>query len=63
MSELEEATRRLEEAVARLETVAVRRTSERKPSSKSNAGPAETAAIVAARLDDAILRLDRLLEG
>jgi len=62
MSELEEAARRLEEAVARLETAAGRRMSERKPPAKSTAGSGETAAIVAARLDDAILRLDRLLE-
>jgi hypothetical protein len=63
MSELEEAARRLEEAVARLETAATRRASERKPPTKGNAGSGETAAIVAARLDDAILRLDRLLEN
>jgi hypothetical protein len=61
MNDLEEAAQRLEEAVARLETAA-RRNSDRKPSAKSNAGTAETVAIVAARLDDAILRLDRLLE-
>ena len=63
MKELEEAARRLEEAVARLETAAARRMSERKPPAKGNGGSAETAALVAARLDDAILRLDRLLEN
>jgi hypothetical protein len=61
MNELEEAAQRLEEAVARLE-MAARRNSDRKPAAKSSAGAAETAALVAARLDDAILRLDRLLE-
>ena len=61
MNELEEAAQRLEEAVARLETAA-RRNSDRKPAAKSGAGVVETAALVAARLDDAILRLDRLLE-
>lgn len=61
MNELEEAAQRLEQAVARLETAA-RRNSDRKASAKSSVGAAETVAIVAARLDDAILRLDRLLE-
>jgi hypothetical protein len=60
MNEFEEAAQRLEQAVARLET-AVRRTGG-KSSTKSSVGAAETAALVAARLDDAILRLDRLLE-
>jgi len=60
--ELEEATTRLEQAVAKLETAA-RRSGDRKPATKSGANSAEAAAIVAARLDDAILRLDRLLEG
>ena len=62
MSDLEAATQRLEEAVARLET-ATRRSGERKPAAKAGAGANETVALVAARLDQAILRLDRLLEG
>ncbi len=61
MAELEEAAGRLEQAVAKLETAA-RRTGDRRPAAKSSANSAEAAAIVAARLDDAILRLDRLLE-
>ena len=62
MSDLEASTQRLEEAVARLETAA-RRSVERKPATKVGAGANETVALVAARLDQAILRLDRLLEG
>jgi hypothetical protein len=62
MSELEQATRRLEQAVARLEA-ASRHPVERKPAAKSAGASAETAAMVAIRLDEAILRLDRLLES
>ena len=62
MNELEEAAQRLEEAVARLETVA-RRSGERKPAAKTGTGANETVTLVAARLDQAILRLDRLLES
>ncbi len=62
MNELEQAAHRLEQAVARLEA-ASRRSSERKPAAKPGAAPNETASLVAARLDDAILRLDRLLEN
>jgi len=61
MNELEEAAQRLEQAVARLETAA-RRNSDRRASAKTGASATDTVAIVAARLDDAILRLDRLLE-
>ena len=61
MNELEEAAQRLEQAVARLETAA-RRNSDRRASAKAGASASDTVAIVAARLDDAILRLDRLLE-
>ena len=62
MSELEEAAQRLEEAVARLETAA-RRSGERKPAAKPSTSANETVTLVAARLDQAILRLDRLLES
>jgi outer membrane murein-binding lipoprotein Lpp len=62
MNELEQATRRLEQAVARLET-ASRQTVEHKPAAKSTGATAETAAMVAIRLDEAIQRLDRLLES
>ena len=61
MTELEEAAQRLEQAVARLEA-ASRRVGDRKPA-KPNASPGEMTATVAARLDDAILRIDRLLES
>lgn len=60
MSELEQAAQRLEQAVAKLEAAA-RRGGDRKPAAKPGAA-ADTAALVAARLDEAILRLDRLLE-
>lgn len=62
MTELEQAAQRLEQAVARLEA-ASRRSGERKPAAKPGAAPNDTAAMVAMRLDDAILRLDRLLEN
>jgi len=61
MSDLEEAAQRLEEAVARLET-ASRRGGERKPGAKAAAEPNDTVALVAARLDETISRIDRLLE-
>lgn len=62
MTELEEAAQRLEQAVARLEA-ASRRGGDRKPTAKPNTVPGDAAATVAARLDDAILRIDRLLES
>jgi len=62
MSDLAQATHRLEQAVARLEA-ACHRSLERKPTVKPAAAPSETAAMVAMRLDEAILRLDRLLEN
>ena len=63
MTDLEEAAQRLEEAVARLETAAARRAGERKAGAKGTVSAAETAALVATRLDAAILRLDQLLEA
>jgi len=65
MSKLEQATRHLEQAVTRLESAA------RRGDGKASAAPAkshhatsgDTATLVAARLDDAIARLDRLLDG
>jgi hypothetical protein len=62
MTELEEAAQRLEQAVARLEA-ASRRGGDRKPASRPNPASGDAAATVAARLDDAILRIDRLLES
>ncbi|MGH7032707.1 MAG: hypothetical protein ACREFL_03125 [Stellaceae bacterium] len=61
MSDLAQAAQRLEQAVARLE-VACHRSLERKPAAKPAAAPNDTA-MVAMRLDEAILRLDRLLEN
>ena len=62
MSDLEEAAQRLEEAVARLETAA-RKGGERKPGAKASADANDTIALVAARLDETISRIDRLLES
>jgi len=62
MTELEQAAQRLEQAVARLEA-ASRRVADRKPVAKPNPALVETTALVAARLNDAILRIDRLLES
>jgi hypothetical protein len=63
MSDLAQAAHRLEQAVARLEA-ACHRSLERKPAAAKPAMAAnETAAMVAMRLDEAILRLDRLLEN
>jgi hypothetical protein len=62
MTELEQAAQRLEQAISRLE-VASRRVGDRKPPPRTSALPTDTAATVAARLDDAILRIDRLLES
>ena len=62
MSNLAEAAQRLEQAVARLEA-ATRRSGERKPSAKAGPAAGESAAMIAMRLDEAILRIDRLLEN
>jgi hypothetical protein len=62
MNELEQAAQRLEQAVTRLEA-ASRRVGDRKTPPKANAIPSDAAISVAARLDDAILRIDRLLES
>jgi len=62
MSELDQAAQRLEQAIARLEAVASRG-GERRASAKSSPPSSDTVATVAARLDDAIIRIDRLLES
>jgi len=66
MSRLEQATRRLEQAVTRLEN-APRRGGDGKaasaPAKGRHPGSGDTATLVAARLDDAIARLDRLLDS
>jgi hypothetical protein len=62
MTELEQAAERLEQAISRLEA-ASRRVTERKPPTKAAAPADDTAAAIASRLDDAILRIDRLLEN
>jgi hypothetical protein len=61
MSDLDEAARRLDQAVQRLET-ASKKVGEIKPGAKNAAAAAETTATVAAKLEEAILRIDRLLE-
>jgi hypothetical protein len=61
MSEMDQAAERLERAVAKLEAAA-RRNSDRKSAAKAGGPASDTTAIVAERLDEAILRLDRLLE-
>lgn len=60
MSELEEAARKLELAVERLESASLRKIEAR--SAAAGVPMAETTATVAARLEEAILRIDRLLE-
>jgi hypothetical protein len=62
MTELELAAQRLEQAVARLEA-ASRRSGDRKAPARTSGPSSDTAGIVAARLDDAIVRIDRLLES
>jgi hypothetical protein len=61
MSELDDATKRLDRAVQRLEA-ASKRLGEVKPGGKNAAAVADTTAMVAAKLEEAILRIDRLLE-
>jgi hypothetical protein len=61
MSELDDAARKLDQAVQRLEAVS-KRVGGAKPAGKHAAGAADTTAVVAARLEEAILRIDRLLE-
>jgi hypothetical protein len=61
MNNVDEAAKRLEQAVARLET-ASRRVGDGKAAGKAGAGLADVTATVAARLEEAILRIDRLLE-
>ncbi len=61
MEDLEQALQRLTQAVAKLEG-AMRGGDGAKSSAKAAAAPIETPAMVAARLDDAIARIDRLLE-
>jgi hypothetical protein len=61
MSDMDDATKRLDQAVQRLEA-ASKRLGEVKPGSKNATAVAETTAAVAAKLEEAILRIDRLLE-
>ncbi|HEY1503868.1 MAG TPA: hypothetical protein VGF92_06190 [Stellaceae bacterium] len=61
MSELDDAARRLDQAVQRLET-ASKRVGEVKAGGRNPAAVTETTAAVAAKLEEAILRIDRLLE-
>ena len=61
MSELDEAARKLDQAVQRLET-ASKRVADVKPGAKNAGVSAEATATVAAKLEEAILRIDRLLE-
>jgi hypothetical protein len=61
MSELDDAARKLDQAVQRLEA-ASKRVGEVKPGAKNAAAVVETTAAVAAKLEEAILRIDRLLE-
>jgi len=59
---MKQAAQRLDQAVAKLEA-ASRRLGDGKPGAKSKSESSDNAALVAARLDEAILRIDRLLEG
>lgn len=62
MSDLDEAARKLDLAVQHLEA-ASKRSADAKPAAKPvPPGLAETTALVASRLEEAILRIDRLLE-
>jgi hypothetical protein len=63
MTELDDAARKLDLAVQRLEAAA-RRMADAKPARDKGAAPAQAdvTAMVAARLEEAILRIDRLLE-
>jgi len=61
MSELDDAAKKLDHAVQRLEA-ASKRLVEVKPGAKNAASVAEATAAVAAKLEEAILRIDRLLE-
>ena len=64
MSKLEQATRRLEQAVTRLESATRRDDGKVVPPARGkHAAAGDTATLVAARLDDAIARLDRLLDS
>ncbi len=62
MASVDDAAKRLEEAVARLET-ASRQVGDVKTTAKSSPAMADATAAVAARLEEAILRIDRFLEG
>ena len=59
MAKLDEATKRLESAIERIERVVGKASARAKPEANVLA---QTAAQVAARLDSAIGRLDRILE-
>jgi hypothetical protein len=59
---MKQAAQRLDQAVAKLEA-ASRRLGDGKRGAKAKPGSSDDAALVAARLDEAILRIDRLLEG
>lgn len=60
MNDMDDAARKLDLAVQRLEAASKR--VEVKPAGKAAAAQADTTAMVAARLEEAILRIDRLLE-
>ncbi len=61
MSDLDEAARKLDMAVQRPEAASKR--SEAKPAAKTGSSALSvTTATIAARLEEAILRIDRLLE-
>lgn len=60
MNDMDDAARKLDLAVQRLEAASKR--VEAKPAGKAGAAQADTTALVAARLEEAILRIDRLLE-
>lgn len=62
MSDLDEAARKLDLAVQRLEAASKRTAETKSAAPAGGAALAETTANVAARLEEAILRIDRLLE-
>jgi exonuclease VII small subunit len=62
MSEWQEATERLERAIARLEAASKRLADRAEARRPEPTGEAEATALVAARLEEAIQRIDQLLE-
>ncbi len=62
MGEMDQAAQRLEQAVARLEAASKRAATEKTAPPSDNSALVDATALVAARLEQAISRIDRLLE-